>query len=311
MNSSSILRSIRPVGSSLLQQATPRLYSPATTLLHARTNRAAYSSVADQPQTAIVTGAARGIGRAIALRLASDGYDVCVNDLDIVRAECDELVKEIRGMGRKACTVIADVRKRHEVADLVKKSVRELGPLRTMIANAGISGARDLLQISEDEFQNMFAVNVSGTQNSFAEGAKQLISQGTCRPDRPGKLLAASSIAGFKAYALLGHYASSKWAVRGLMQAYSIEMAPHNITANAYAPGIVDTQIWDNMKPGMAQSMGLPTEQLIGVMAESLTAMKRLGTPEDIAKMVSFLASEDSNFVTGQTQLVDGGIHFT
>ncbi|KAI1827042.1 hypothetical protein F4861DRAFT_536519 [Xylaria intraflava] len=297
------------------QGATPRLRLRLTNtpslLPHGRTIGATYSSVSKRPDeegSVIVTGSAKGIGKAIALRLAADGYDVCVNDVASNQAICDEIVKEIRSMGRKSCTAIADVTKRDEVVGMIQTSVRELGPLRTMIANAGTSNAVELIDMPDQEFQRLFAVNVFGVQNCFSEAAKQLISQGTCRPDRPGKLIAASSIAGFKAFATLGHYTSSKWAVRGLMQAYAVEMAEHNITANAYAPGIVDTTIWDNMKPGMANKLGLKTDEVMNALVHSLTMLKRMSVPEDVAKLVSFLASSDSDFVTGQTQLVDGGV---
>ncbi|KAI1758115.1 hypothetical protein F4782DRAFT_536760 [Xylaria castorea] len=282
--------------------------------LNRQTIGATYSSLSRESMegtSVVVTGSSRGIGKAIALRLAADGYNVCVNDLGNNQTGCDEVVKEIRGMGRKACTAIADVTKRDEVKDMIQTSVRELGPLRTMIANAGIVQVAQLLEISEEDFRRMFDINVLGVHNCLAEAAKQLISQGDCRPDRPGKLLAASSIAGFRSFHLLPHYSASKWAVRGLMEAYAMDLAKHNITVNAYAPGIVGTNMWEVISDGVHGTMGLERGKVTDTFAHNMTALDRVSVPEDVAKLVSFLASSDSDFVTGQTQLVDGGIVFT
>ncbi|TRX95665.1 hypothetical protein FHL15_003623 [Xylaria flabelliformis] len=275
---------------------------------------ATYSSLSRESmdgKSVIVTGSSRGIGKAIALRLAADGYNVCVNDLSHNQAGCDEVVKEIRNMGKKACTAIADVTKREEVKDMIQTSVRELGPLKTMIANAGIVQVAQLLEMSDEDFRRMFDINVLGVHICLAEAAKQLIKQGDCRPDRPGKLLAATSIVGFKAFPMLPHYSASKWAVRGLMEAYAMDLAKHHITVNAYAPGIVGTNMWDVISDGVHGPMGLERDKVTGAFAHNMTALDRVSVPEDVAKLVSFLASSDSDFVTGQTQLVDGGIVFT
>ncbi|KAI8628820.1 hypothetical protein F5Y19DRAFT_435029 [Xylariaceae sp. FL1651] len=276
--------------------------------------RAAYSSLSresSEGKSVIVTGSSRGIGKAIALRLAADGYNVCVNDISANRAGCDEVAGEIRGMGRKACTAVADVTKRDEVKGMIQTSVHELGPLSTMIANAGIAQVKQLLDLTERDFERMFEVNVFGVQNCFAEAAKQMISQGDCRPDRPGKLLAAASIVAFKPFVMLPHYSASKWAVRGLMQTYAMDLAEHNITVNAYAPGIVGTAMWELIDAGLAEKQGLQKGEAIKKMVHKLTALGRVSVPEDVAKLVSFLASSDSDFITGQTQLVDGGIIYT
>jgi NAD(P)-dependent dehydrogenase (short-subunit alcohol dehydrogenase family) len=183
--------------------------------------------------------------------------------------------------------------------------------IATRIANAGIAQVKQLLDLTEQDFQRMFDVNVFGVQNCFAEAAKQLISQGDCRPERPGKLIAAASIVAFKPFVMLPHYSASKWAVRGLTQAYAMELAEHNITVNAYAPGIVGTAMWELIDAGVAEKKGLQKGEVIKKMVHELTALGRVSVPEDVAKLVSFLASSDSDFVTGQTQIVDGGIVYT
>ncbi|KAL1846414.1 hypothetical protein Daus18300_014257 [Diaporthe australafricana] len=264
-------------------------------------------------KSVIVTGSARGIGKSIALRLASDGYNVCINDIPALEKGCDEVVKEIKSMGGKACTAVADVTKRTEVQDMIQKSVKELGPLHTMIANAGIAQVKALLDLTEEDFSRMFAVNVHGVQNCYAEAAKQMIAQGTCKPDAPGKIIGASSIVGFKPFPLLSHYSASKWAVRGLTQAYAMELAEHNITVNAYAPGIVGTGMWELIDEGLAKKSGREVKkgEMMKEYVSNLTALGRVSVPEDVAKLVSFLCSSDSDFVTGQTQVVDGGIIYT
>lgn len=185
--------------------------------------------------------------------------------------------------------------------------------LEPRIANAGIAQVKALLDLTEEDFSRMFAVNVHGVQNCYAEAAKQMISQGTCKPDAPGKILGACSIVGFKPFALLSHYSASKWAVRGLTQAYAMELAEHNITVNAYAPGIVGTGMWELIDEGLAKKSGREVKKgaMMDKYVSDFTALGRVSVPEDVAKLVSFLCSSDSDFVTGQTQVVDGGIIFT
>ncbi|KAK7951149.1 L-2-3-butanediol dehydrogenase [Apiospora aurea] len=280
------------------------------------------------PRSAIVTGSSQGIGKAIALRLAADGYDVCVNDVGANRESCEAVAKEIQGMGRRSCVAIADVSKRDEVVQLVQTSVKELGPLKTMVANAGITLVKPVLSATPADFERLLSVNVLGVDNCFAEAARQLLTQGTCTASDPGKLVAAASIAGFRPMALLGHYSATKWAVRGLTHAYAVELARHHITANGYAPGIVGTGMWDLIDAGMAKQeeeqnskkgedgggSGEKKHEKGDVMrryAREGSVLERVSEPEDVAKLVSFLASPDSDFVTGQTQIVDGGMVFT
>ncbi|KAI1416417.1 NAD(P)-binding protein [Hypoxylon sp. FL1857] len=299
-----------------LRFVRPRIFAerPAVSNLNRFKLRAGYSSLTrdrSDKRTVIVTGSSRGIGRAIALRLAADGYNVCINDVSANRFGCEEVVKEIQGMGRKAFTAIADVTNRDEVKQMVQNTVDTLGPLNTMIANAGIAQVRDILDVTEQEFERMFSVNVFGVQNCFAEAAKQMIRQGTCQPNSPGKLIAAASVVAFRPFLSLPHYSASKYAVRGLTQAYAMRLANQHITANAYAPGIIGTAMWDQIDAEMSKNNGLPIGENMRKMIYEDTAMQRVGTAEDVAKLVSFLASSDSDFVTGQTQLVDGGMFYT
>ncbi|KAI9721175.1 MAG: hypothetical protein M1828_005282 [Chrysothrix sp. TS-e1954] len=295
--------------------------------------------------TAIVTGAAQGIGKAIAIRLAEDGYDVCVNDIAASQSKLDDVVKEIKNLKRNAIAYAADVAKKAEVDAMVKASVEQLGPLNTMVANAGIAQVKPLLDLTEDDMQRMFSINVFGVHNCYAAAARQFISQGppkiappssdpvpqdpahmdgssassTGRPARKGaesskvyKIIGAASIVAFKPFPLLSHYSAAKWAVRGLTQAYAMEMADHHITVNAYAPGIVGTAMWDLIDENIAKLKGAPRGSIMKKYVEELTALGRTSNPEDVSKVVGgYLASSDSDFVTGQTVVVDGGIVFT
>jgi NAD(P)-dependent dehydrogenase (short-subunit alcohol dehydrogenase family) len=256
------------------------------------------------------------------LRLAHDGYDVCINDVQANKPGCDEVVKEIQGLGRKAIAFTADVSNLKEVQDLVQASVSELGPLNTMVANAGIAQVKALLDLTEQDLRRMFEVNgnysehcciqlsdnstVYGVFNCYSAAAKQMVSQGS-----GGKLLGAASIVAFKPFALLSHYSASKWAVRGMTQAFAMEMAEHKITVNAYAPGIVGTAMWDLIDEKLGEKTGAKKGDTIKKYTNELIALGRTSVPEDVASTVSFLASKDSDYMTGQTIVIDGGIIFT
>lgn len=185
------------------------------------------------------------------------------------------------------------------------------------VANAGIAQVKPLLDLTPEDFHRMFSINVYGVQNCFSAAAKQIIRQKSSSKTNPSKLIAAASIVAFKPFALLSHYSASKWAVRGLTQAYAMEMAEYGITVNAYAPGIVGTAMWDLIDEELGKKRGLELGEVIKKgetikkYTDELIALGRVSVPEDVAKLVSFLASKDSDYVTGQTMVVDGGIIFT
>ncbi|KAK3670389.1 hypothetical protein LTR78_009742 [Recurvomyces mirabilis] len=286
----------------------PRILG-ATSSLQARTVFSTPSG--PEKRTAIVTGSARGIGKAIALRLAEDGYDICINDIPANEQGAREVSKQIQDLGRKSTVAIADVSNYGQVESMIQHSVKELGELNTMVANAGIAQVKALLDLTNEDFERMFQVNVFGVNNCYKAAAKQIISQGNAKHDRPAKILGAASIVAFKPFALLSHYSASKWAVRGLTQAYAMEMAEHNITVNAYAPGIVGTAMWDLIDEELGKKKGVKKGDTIAKYSGELIALGRVSVPEDVAKLVSFLSSHDSDYITGQTQVVDGGIIMT
>ncbi|EDN96759.1 hypothetical protein SS1G_01685 [Sclerotinia sclerotiorum 1980 UF-70] len=240
-------------------------------------------------RTAIVTGSARGIGKAIAIRLAEDGFDVCINDISANQAGIDETVKEIQNLGRASYGHVADVSKRAEVDGLVEASVKNLGTLNAMVANAGIAQVKSLLSLSEDEVRRMFDVNVFGIFNCYSAAAKQMIKQGG-----GGKIIGAAS--------------ASKFAVRGFTQAFAMEMAEHKITVNGYAPGIVGTAMWDLIDEELGRTKGVEKGTTIKKYTDELILLGRTSVPTDVSKCVSYLASPDSDYMTGQTLIIDGGI---
>ncbi|KAL1585424.1 hypothetical protein WHR41_05639 [Cladosporium halotolerans] len=259
-------------------------------------------------QTAIVTGSARGIGKSIALRLAQDGYDVCINDIPANKQGAEEVAHEISQIGRKSTVALGDVSVLSEVESVVRSSVDALGPLNTMVANAGIAQVKSLLELTPEDFERMFRINVFGVQNCHSTAAKQMIAQGNCSVEKPGKLIAAASIVAFRPFPLLSHYSASKYAVRGLTSAYAMELAQHGITVNAYAPGIVGTAMWDLIDEELGKTKGAAKGETIKQFSRDLIALGRTSEPRDVAGLVGYLAGRGSDYLTGQTICVDGGI---
>ena len=244
-------------------------------------------------RVALVTGAGQGIGRGIAVRLARDGFDVAVNDIAGGADNAEAVAAEIRALGRRATVALADVTSAHEVAAMVEHAVGELGRLDVAVANAGIARLESLLDSTAETWDQTFAVNTRGVFLTWQAAARHLIAAG-----HGGKLIAAASQAAHRAFAPLAAYSASKFAVRGLVQVAAQEFAPHGITANAYAPGIVDTQLW---KDGRGLFNALAAKIPLG----------RTQHPEDVAGLVAFLASPAADSMTGQTVIMDGGIVFS
>jgi NAD(P)-dependent dehydrogenase (short-subunit alcohol dehydrogenase family) len=215
----------------------------------------------------------------------------------------------------RAIGVIADVTKASQVEAMIKETVEKLGPLTLMVANAGIAPVKPLLEVTEDELNRVMDVNFKGVFNCYTLAAKQMIAQGdpqTAAGVAVYKIVGASSIVAFKAFAALGIYSASKWAVRGMTQSLAMELAKHKITVNTYAPGIVGTAMWDEVDEALGRIEGRPKGESIKLYTQQLIALGRTSVPEDVAGLVGgFLASKDSDYVTGQSMLVDGGIVFT
>ncbi|KIJ90567.1 hypothetical protein K443DRAFT_135650 [Laccaria amethystina LaAM-08-1] len=218
-------------------------------------------------RVAIVTGGAQGIGKAMALRLASDGFDICVDDLASSAGLLDDVVSEIQQLGRKAMALSYDVTKENEVKKLVEETVAELGSLDLMVANAGIIRQQSIMEVLSaniGEWESVWAVNIRGVVLCYKYAAIQMSKQSS-----GGRILGASSVGGLQGFAGYGAYCASKAAVRSLTQTASLELSKYGISVNAYAPGIIESPM--------------------------------IGQPEQVANLVSYLASPESYFITGQT----------
>ncbi|TFK58289.1 acetoin reductase family protein [Pluteus cervinus] len=249
-------------------------------------------------RVALVTGAAQGIGRAISLRLAKDGFNVAVSDLPRSRSKLESLTQEIQEKGRQSTWVLADVTSEPDVKSMVEKVAGDLGSLDVFVANAGICKAQSFLDTSVDDWENLFRVNGRGAFISYKYAAQQMIAQG-----KGGRIIGASSLAGKLAEPFLSAYSASKFAVRGLSQAAALELGQYGITVNVYAPGPTDTPMFE----GIASIAG-SKDQLYALEAKK-NALNRVGHVDDIAGLVSYLASPDASWITGQSFSPNGGRH--
>ncbi|KAF8886694.1 NAD-binding protein [Gymnopilus junonius] len=235
-------------------------------------------------------GASRGIGRAIALRLANDGFDVAINDLASQKNELEELCAEIVKVGKVSSIFIANVSVEKEVESMISAVVDQMGALDVMVANAGICFTKPFLETTAEDFRKTFAVNVDGVFFCYKYAGLQMIRQG-----KGGRIVGASSLAGKQATRFLSAYSSSKFAVRGLTQAAAIELAKYQITVNAYAPGAVDTTMLEDLRQKAMKING----QTKLTESQSTIPLGRDITADEIASLVSYLVSKDAAMITG------------
>jgi meso-butanediol dehydrogenase/(S,S)-butanediol dehydrogenase/diacetyl reductase len=251
-------------------------------------------------KVALVTGAGQGIGRAIALRLAGDGADIAIADLN--EDQMKTVADEVRAIGRKATTLRADVSNRDDVFAAVDHAEEKLGGFDIVVNNAGIASIQTLADVTPEQIDMIMKVNVNGVLWGIQAAAKKFKQLG-----RKGKIINAASIAGHEAFPLLGIYSATKFAVRALTQSAAREFASDGITVNAYCPGVVGTDMWVEIDRRMAEITGAKIgenyEKFVGGIA-----LGRAQTPEDVAALVSYLAGSDSDYMTGQAPITDGGL---
>ena len=251
-------------------------------------------------KVALVTGAGRGIGRGIALRLARDGADVALVDVtaDGISAVADEIAE----VGSKLTTFVADVSDRDQVFAAVDHTASALGGLDIMVNNAGIALVGPLVDVTPDELKKLWAINVDGVLWGIQAAVAQFKKAGT-----KGKIINASSIAGHDGFAMLGPYSATKFAVRALTQAAAKEHAADGITVNAYCPGVVGTDMWVEIDKRFAELTGAAEGETYDKFVGGI-ALGRAETPDDVAGFVSYLAGPDADYMTGQAGLIDGGL---
>jgi 3-oxoacyl-[acyl-carrier protein] reductase len=240
-------------------------------------------------KTALVTGASRGIGRAIALRLAAEGAHVVVNyhaNADAANA----VATEIAALGTRAAVVQADVARPAEVERLVEAATKEFGRIDVLVNNAGITRDTLIMRMTEDDWDAVLDTNL---KSAF------LVTKAVLRPmlrQRAGRIVNITSISGVMGNPGQANYSASKAGLMGLTRSTAREVASRNITCNAVAAGVIDTDIW----------AGVPQAAIDAML--QLIPVGRKGTPEDIAEAVAFLASDAASYITGQVLNVDGGM---
>ena len=254
-------------------------------------------------KVAIVTGAGRGIGRAIALRLAREGAQVACADLD--EANAKKVASEIEAAGGKALAIRVDVTEKAATEHMVSETVSRFGRLDILVNNAGIGAVAPLLDTDEKTWDTLMNVNAKGVLLCSQAAARRMIAQGD-----GGRIINNASGAGKTPPGKnlpLGAYAASKHAVVGLTKQMGLELSSHQILVNCVCPGIVDTPMWDLIDREVAKLDG---SEVGSVKARSVARipLERIQQPDDVANLVVFLASSDASYITGQTVNVCGGL---
>ncbi|HNS57041.1 MAG TPA: glucose 1-dehydrogenase [Smithellaceae bacterium] len=241
-------------------------------------------------KVALVTGAGRGIGKAIALALAKAGADVCVTAR--TESQINQTAEEIRQMGRRALAVPADATNAAAVASVVEKTVAELGGLQILVNNAGMEMPKTLMETSEEEYNTVMDTNVKSMFLFTKAACTHLIAQ------KYGKIVNVASVGAYIAAPGQAVYHASKAAVAHLTKATAMEMVRYNINVNAVAPGWIRTELIKHL---------LENEAMLNKYLKGIP-MRRLGEPEDVAPLVAFLCSDMASYITGTVMFVEGGI---
>lgn len=240
-------------------------------------------------KVAFITGATRGIGKAIALELAKEGYNIVLNYRTENEA-LENLKKEISEIGVECYPVQGDVSKAEDSERMTKEIIEHFEQIDVLVNNAGITKDNLILRMKEEEFTDVINVNLVGTFNITKNVIKYMTKK------RYGKIINLSSVVGISGNAGQSNYAASKAGIIGFTKSIAKELASRNITANAVAPGFIQTDMTNVLKDEIKEAI------------EGTIPLKRLGTAEDVAKVVKFLASEESSYITGQVINVDGGM---
>ncbi len=239
-------------------------------------------------KVALVTGASRGLGKAIAMELAAEGARVTVNYMKSA-AQAEEVVKEIISRGGTAAAVQADITSLPEVEKMIDGLYEQCGRIDILVNNAGVTKDELLLSMTPEDWELVIKTNLGGLFNCTKAVAKYMMVQ------KSGRIINISSVAGERGGRGQSNYAASKGGINAFTRSVAMELAPKKITVNAVAPGVVETE--------MSSTVIRRAKEII---LDSV-ALKRLGQPEEIAKVVAFLASDDSSYITGEVIRVDGG----
>ena len=241
-------------------------------------------------KVAIVTGSARGIGRAIALKLAEVGADVVVNDIEAAAEALESVVKEIKALNRQSLAVTADVSSPEDVTHLIETAVREFGKVDILVNNAGVTRDQLLMKMTDEEWDTVLNIDLKSAFLCTRAVIRHMLRQ------RSGRIISIASVVGMVGNAGQANYASAKAGVIGLTKSIAKEVGSRGITVNAIAPGYIQTKMTEQLNDDQRQEMlkHIP--------------LASLGTPRDVAEAVAFLASEEARYITGHVLNVDGGM---
>lgn len=253
-----------------------------------------------QEQIAIVTGAGKGMGRAISLRLAGEGAHLVLAARD--SGPLEALAREVEALGRRVLAVPTDVREEGEVRAMVGRALDTFGQIDILVNTAGITGPIEtpVHEVKVEEWDEVLAVNLRGTFLCTKHVLPSMLAR------RRGKIINIAGTSGLRGYKLRAPYSSSKWAVRGFTRTVALEVGPYNINVNCVAPGIVSGDRMDKLCREKARKRGGTPEQVYQEYVNEM-ALHRVTTAEDVAGAVLFLCSEEARQITGQTITVDGG----
>lgn len=257
-------------------------------------------------QVALVTGAGRGIGRAIALAYAREGASVAVVDIDEANARA--VAGEAAALGVKAVGWAVDLRDPSQAGAMIDRTADEFGALHVMVNNAGVIRVRPLLEVTPDDWDFINDINARGLFFALQAGARQMIKQSPIAANRPrGKIINMASIAGRYGSPMLSAYCASKTAAISITKSAALALAPQ-VTVNSICPGPVDTEMWKTIDQQWSTIQNRPAGSVWDERVRGVP-MGRGETPEDLTGMAVFLASADSDFITGQSYHVDGGVN--
>ncbi|MCA2376267.1 L-iditol 2-dehydrogenase [Agrobacterium genomosp. 3 str. RTP8] len=247
-------------------------------------------------KSALITGSARGIGRAFAEAYLREGAKVAIADIDFERAS-----KTAREIGENAYAVELDVTKQHSIDTAIRTVEGQTGGLDILINNAALFDLAPIVEIKRESYERLFSINVSGTLFMMQAAAKTMIARG-----KGGKIINMASQAGRRGEALVAIYCATKAAVISLTQSAGLDLIKHGINVNAIAPGVVDGEHWDGVDALFAKYENRPAGEKKRLVGEAVP-FGRMGRAEDLTGMAIFLASDEAQYIVAQTYNVDGG----
>jgi meso-butanediol dehydrogenase / (S,S)-butanediol dehydrogenase / diacetyl reductase len=250
-------------------------------------------------KVALVTGGGRGIGRAIVLRLARDGFNMAINDRQEETGKA--VAEEVKKIGQKAIAFPADVSRSTEVKAMFIKVLQEFGRLDVLVTNAGVSQLNTLEELNEEIWDRTLDINAKGAYLCILEAMKPMMEQ------RWGRIITIGSVFAVEGAKDFVVYSASKFAVRGMTQAFAKELGPYQITVNCVLPGYIWTDMWCNEDAKFAKMYGSKPREAFDKSTQNHVLVQKPGEPEDVAPAVSFLASEDAYYITAATIPVGGG----